>query len=269
MPTAPRAPTAPRCLNDVVRYPGLEWLSLRRDGQSCAYIAHRAGVSEEAVSRATKAYGPFPRPSKQLDRKTLSDDELSERQRRWVEQRRRGRTVTAIAAEEGVAHQYVSQATRDQGPYPSREAVEEWVDARRAGKTSRQIADERNVSQGLVTRETRPHGPFRGPGHPLPGGVMGVGSIAREVGLSPVTVLRWKRTGRLPQPDFVTAKGRPLWLPGTVAAWLEDAELLSTCEACGARCLSVSRHVAMAHRPGGRERAPGRPAAREQTIPSE
>ena len=203
-----------RCFIGDVKHPALEWLSLRRDGQSCAYIAHRAGVSEEAVSRATKVYGPFPRPSKQLDRTTQSDDELSERQRRWVEERRSGRSATVIAAQEGVAHQHVSQATRDHGPYPSQETVDEWVEARRAGKTSRQIADEHGVSPGLVTRTTRQFDPFRGPGHRLPEGAMLVGSIAREVGLSPVTVLRWRRTGRLPEPDFVTAKGRPLWLPG-------------------------------------------------------
>jgi len=61
-----------------------------------------------------------------------------------------------------------------------------------------------------------------------------------------VTVMRWRRKGKLPGPDFVTAKQRPLWLPGTIETWLETADL-ETCPTCGSRCMSVGRHAATTH----------------------
>ena len=54
-------------------HPALEWLSLRRDGESVALIAHRAGVSVAAVARATDPFGPFPRPSRQLGRVVVDE----------------------------------------------------------------------------------------------------------------------------------------------------------------------------------------------------
>lgn len=49
-----------------------------------------SGVSEASVIDATKGYGPFPRPSQQLGRTTVSDEQHRERVKAWVEQRRRG-----------------------------------------------------------------------------------------------------------------------------------------------------------------------------------
>jgi len=75
---------------------------------------------------------------------------------------------------------------------------------------------------------------------------MGITAVAARIGLKYLSVLRWRSNGRLPHPDFVTAKGRELWLAGTIEAWLETADL-ETCPDCGARCLSVARHATMAH----------------------
>ena len=78
----------------------LDWLARRHAGESAALVASRAGVSETTVIKATKTYGPFPRPSQQLGRTTVSDEDHSERVRVWIEQRRRGRTATEIAKED-------------------------------------------------------------------------------------------------------------------------------------------------------------------------
>ena len=226
----------------------LEWLSRRRDGESAAFIAHNAGVSEETVLRATKPYGAFPRPSRQLGRYQLSDEVLDERARRWVELRRRGRTTTSIAAAEGVAHQYVSQVTREHGPYPAPEIIQRWVEGREAGRTLAAIAEEAGVPIAMIRRETKPYGPFRLPIRRTPEGVETLGSIATRVGLNPVTILKWRDTGRLPEPDFVTASGRQVWLSSTIDRWLDDTDdEHEVCGLCGARCLSVSRHVGAVH----------------------
>ena len=71
----------------------LDWLARRHAGESAALIAWRAGVSEAAVLKATKAYGPFPRPSRQLGRTTVSDEHHRQRVQAWTDQRRRGRPV--------------------------------------------------------------------------------------------------------------------------------------------------------------------------------
>ena len=172
--------------------------------------------------RATKPYGPFPRPSLQLGRYQLSDDVLAERARRWVELRRHGHTATSIAATEGVAHQYVSRATRDHGPYPAPEVIQGWVEERRLGRTLSTIADKAGVPESTTRRETAPFGPFRAPGHPLPDGVEGVSTIAKRAGVSSATVMHWRDSGRLPDPDFITAAGRQLWLPSTIDQWLQE-----------------------------------------------
>lgn len=99
-------------------YPELEWLSLRRDGDSAALIAHRAGVSEAEVLRATRPYGPFPRPARQLGRIVASEDAVRSRTQRWVRLRQAGVRVAAIAEQEGVPHQLVSRETLPHGPFP-------------------------------------------------------------------------------------------------------------------------------------------------------
>jgi hypothetical protein len=44
-------------------------------------------------------------------------------------------------------------------------------------------------------------------------------------GVSEATGLRWVRTGRVPDPDFVVGESRPLWLTTTIVRWLEGADL--------------------------------------------
>jgi hypothetical protein len=111
-------------------YRALDWLARRHDGESIALIAHRAGVTPDTVNAATATYGPFPRPSQHLGRTVASDAALQERARAWVLQRRAGRTVTDIARDAGVAHQHVSRATIDHGPFPAPDVVTAWVEAR-------------------------------------------------------------------------------------------------------------------------------------------
>lgn len=91
----------------------LDWLARRHAGESVGLIAHRAGVSKSVVITATQAYGPFPRATQLLYRSRLTDAEVSQRTRRWVEARQHGQTSTAIAKAEGVSHQRVSQLTRE------------------------------------------------------------------------------------------------------------------------------------------------------------
>lgn len=229
------------------QYRALDWLTRRRAGESCALIGERAGVSADVVRRATRQYGPFPRASEQLGRSRLSVDVLSARERRWVKARRRGLLAADIARTEGVRHQSVSRATRDHGPFPAPEVVRSWADARRSGSTIGAIAQAAGVRVATVRSETSRHGPFRPPGPRLPTSVEGVESIARRVGVSPVTVGRWRDRGKLPNPDFTTARGRSLWLPRTIDAWLSHADL-GVCPDCGARCISVGQHRAQSHR---------------------
>lgn len=99
-------------------YPELEWLSRRRDGESAALIARRAGVTEAVVLRATNSYGPFPRPTRQLGRVVASEEAVERRTARWVSLRLEGARVSVIAAEEGVTHQIVSRTTLPYGPFP-------------------------------------------------------------------------------------------------------------------------------------------------------
>lgn len=72
-------------------------------------------------------------------------------------------------------------------------------------------------------------------------------AFAQRAGVSGPTVLRWNASGRLPEPDFVTARGRPLWLPATVDNWLDSSDVLLTCGVCGARCLSLAHHAKAVH----------------------
>lgn len=225
----------------------LDWLARRHAGESVGLIAHRAGVSKSVVITATRRYGPFPRPTQLLYRSRPTDADVNERTRRWVDARRRGRLVTDIAADDGVSHQIVSRATTDHGPFPAPEVVEEWVAARQLGRTLPAIADQYEVRVEVVRQRTKPHGPFHGPGGRLPEGVVGLNGIARMAGVSAPTLRRWQRTRRLPEPDFTTAKGRPIWLTGTAQSGLTAAPFLHECGVCGARCLSLGHHMAFVH----------------------
>jgi hypothetical protein len=226
----------------------LDWLARRHGGESAALIASRAGVSEVAVLNATKAYGPFPRPSHQLGRTTVSDEHHRQRVQAWIEQRRRGRTATEIAREYGVSHQIVSRSTLGHGPFPSEDTVAAWVTARRQRRSLHEIGQEYQVPPRRIGHRTAASGPFPPPvGKPrLPEGLLGIAAIADRVGLATPAVLRWRASGRLPPPDFVTARGRQLWHATTIERWLKDTDL-RTCPHCGARTRSVAKHTKARH----------------------
>lgn len=230
----------------------LAWLARRHDGESIALIAHRAGVTPDTVKAATATYGPFPRATAHLGRTIASDAALQQRARAWVHQRRAGRTVTDIARDAGVAHQHVSKATIDHGPFPAPDVVTAWVQARTDGRTIAAIAHEWTVRPATVRTATRPYGPFRTPGPRLPDGVVGVKGIATAAGVTSPTATRWVTNGVTPEPDFITARGRPLWLHQTVTRWLATTKTLATCPRCGARCLSVTHHAQTHPHPGSR-----------------
>ena len=229
-------------------HPALEWLSLRRDGDSVALIAHRAGVSVAAVARATDPFGPFPRPSRQLGRVVVDEAAVSARTKRWVRRRMDGVGVMDIATGEGVAHQVVSKATVPFGPYPrphrriDENTLEQWVHDRHAGIPAATIAKVAGVSAAKVRRVTQPHGPFPTFGHRLPQGVVGVSALAHLVGVSAPTITRWRSTGFLPQPDIVTRAGRALWHEATISSW-RQATPLSACPACGGVFKRLSAHT--------------------------
>ena len=230
------------------QHPALDWLARRHAGESAALIAWRAGVSESMVLTSTKAYGPFPRPSQQRGRTTVSDEQHRERVRVWVEDRRRGRTTSEIAKGYGVSHQIVSRATVGHGPFPSEDTVAAWVAARRQRRTLQGIGNEYQVPPSRIGHHTAGYGPFPSPVgmRRLPEGLLGVAAVAERVGLASPAVLRWRAAGRLPAPDFVTARGRELWLTTTIDRWLQEAGL-QTCPQCGARARSVTRHVKARH----------------------
>ena len=215
-----------------------------------ALIAHRAGVTPETIAHATKRYGPFPRPTQHLGRTLTSEAALDEQTRRWVQQRREGRMVTDIARDAGTSHQRVSLATIDYGPFPTPTVVTAWVHARRSGRTVAAIAQEWTVRPATVRNATRPHGPYSPPGPRLPDGVLGVSGIATLAGVTSPTATRWVTHGVVPDPDFVTALGRPLWLQHTVTQWLATTDTLATCPDCGARCISVGHHRHTGRGPG-------------------
>lgn len=162
----------------------------------------------------------------------------------------KGLLVREIADRDGVSHQYVSRMTVEHGPYPAAEAVQEWVELRRAGHSVAAIAEEHGVRESVARQATRPFGPFGTRGPRLPSGLVGVTTLAQRVGMGHPSVLRWVRTGRTPPPDFVTARGRVLWLDCTITAWL-DSGPLQECPRCGARCVSLGQHQARAHSRSG------------------
>lgn len=229
-------------------YLALDWLARRHAGESAALIAHHAGVTPAAVQAATRDFGPFPRPTQRRGARPIaSEDQVRERVRRWIELRRRGHTTTTIARSEGTSHQMVSRATRDHGPFPAPDVVRRWIAARREGRTLANIGEQFGVPPATIRRATAPSGPFPMPGPQLPDGVFGVATIARRVGVGTVSVLRWRDRGRLPAPDFVTSRGRSLWLPATIERWLATSEDLVTCPACGAQCVSLRHHELAKH----------------------
>ncbi len=221
-------------------HPELDWLARRRAGESVALIAQRAGVSEWAVSKATGRFGPFPQPDQQLGRTYLASVLLEERRARWVSDRRRGVRVREIAVRDQVSHQSVTRATRGWGPFPAREAVEAWVEARHQKRSIAAIAEEFGILTSVVKRLTHPYGPFPRPASTSVEGVETIESISRRIGLSD-SVVRTKRH-LLPEPDWVTAKGRPVWLPSTIDKWLAAAPP-EHCETCGASPPSECRHT--------------------------
>lgn len=227
------------------QYPALEWLSLRRDGESPALIANRAGVPVAAVKRATDPYGPFPRPTRQLGRVITSGSAVSGRTTRWVQLRRDGMRVRDIAVQEGVAHQIVSKATLSHGPFPRphppQEMVELWVKDRRAGIPATIVAAAAGVSVDVIRRGTRPHGPFLSGGNRIPPGLVGVSGAALHVGVSHPTVLRWIAIGFMPPADIITGTGRLLWHKSTLTTWLETAPLRE-CPTCGANLKRPTAH---------------------------
>ena len=166
------------------QHPALDWLARRHAGESAALIAWRAGVSESMVLTATKAYGPFPRPSQQRGRTTVSDEQHRERVRVWVEDRRRGRTTSEIAKGHGVSHQIVSRATVGHGPFPSEDTVAAWVAARRQRRTLQEIGNEYQVPPSRIGHHTAAYGPFPSPVgmRRLPEGLLGVAAVAERVG---------------------------------------------------------------------------------------
>lgn len=158
--------------------------------------------------------------------------------------------MAELSAREGVRHQIVSKATVEHGPFPSVEVIEAWAEARRAGQTLESVARTAGVRSGVVRVATRPYGPFRASqGAKTPQGLETVETIAKRAKVAPVTALQWRKAGRLPLPDFITARGRYVWLPATIDRWFDSDEgPPHTCDKCGARCWSVSRHAGHVHR---------------------
>ena len=240
------------------QYPALEWLSLRHDGDSPALIAHRAGVPVTAVIRVTDPYGPFPRPTRQLGRVIAPEDVVDRRVARWVQLRRDGMRVTAIAEQEGVFHQVVSKSTLPYGPFPRphppHATTERWVAERRAGIPATVIAAVAGVSVDLVGRSTRPHGPFPAGGSRIPAGWVGASGAANLAGVSHPTILRWIDIGFTPPADVVTGTGRRLWRASTITTWLETAPL-HECPTCGAKLKRLTAHPSqgrcVSRRPAG------------------
>lgn len=227
-------------------YRGLEWLQRRSGGESAAEVAARAGVSEEAVRRATDDFGPFP---SDRGRPLRNGRALRARADRWVAMRRRGMSVAAIALADGVSHQTVSRFTIAEGPYPrplspatpTPQQVAEWVAARRAGATAAAVAAAAGVPRSRVDYATRRFGPFTPRIVRVPPGVLTHTRIAESLGVSYPTVREWDNRGYLPPPDFTLPDGRRLWLPGTIDRWLPTSGL-TVCPDCGARVRRVRMH---------------------------
>lgn len=202
-------------------YRALDWLTRRRDGESPALIAWRAGVTAATVRRATDPFGPFSRPSRQLGRQQLPDDELTERTQRWVARRSAGERVADIARSEGISHQVVSRTTLEHGPFPPKHVdtatQTEWAQLRRSGWTLNEIAQQAGVTPHRVATATAGHGPYPSVGRRLPPGLLGISEVARRRGIARNTAIKQIAQGLIPEPDFTTQAGRRLWLSSTIA----------------------------------------------------
>lgn len=223
----------------------LEWLQRRHAGESVALIARRDGVSTYRVRYATGRFGPFPTPTMRVDLSTVRD--TSRRNKGWVEQRRRGVPAKVIAAQAGVSHQYVSQVTGPFGPFPSRETVAQWVADRSSGVAPEVIAATFGAPVGVIERLTAPAGPFPSGRTASRGEVVGVCEAAREIGVSRSWLNHLREAGTFPDPDFVTAAGRHVWLRAKVLAWVREQPEHLTCPQCGRALLRLALHVRREH----------------------
>lgn len=161
----------------------LDWVARRRAGETARAIADRAGVPEEMVLVATDRLGArFDPPARQGTYSVLSVTLLKDRDRRWVEDRRRGVRVKDIAERDGVTHQSVTRATREWGPFPAQEHVNAWAAARSRGRTIRSIADEFAILPSVVQRLTASRGPFPRPSTGIPEGLETLQTIAASRG---------------------------------------------------------------------------------------
>ncbi|WP_156969624.1 helix-turn-helix transcriptional regulator [Knoellia subterranea] len=96
---------------------GQAWAQERREGAGTGAIARREGVTHQWVSRLTKPYGPFARPS------APQPDAIAA----WVKDRRAGRSAAWVAKYYGVPLQRVSDSTREFGPFRVRLKINGFV----------------------------------------------------------------------------------------------------------------------------------------------
>ncbi|MBT9257482.1 hypothetical protein KMZ32_16315 [Phycicoccus sp. MAQZ13P-2] len=226
-------------------HPELDWVARRRAGETARTIADRAGVPEEMGLVATERLsGPFDPPARQGTYSVLSVTLLQGRNRRWVEDRRRGVRVKDIAERDGVTHQSVTRATRAWGPFPAQECVDAWVEARSRGRTIRSIADEFAILPSVVQRLTSSRGPFPRPFTGIPEGLETLQSIAVRAGVTHRALRHWQHL--LPPADWVTHRGRQVWLSATIDRWFEGPTL-DYCDLCGARPVSLAIHRGQRH----------------------
>lgn len=97
---------------------------------------------------------------------------------------------------------------------------------------------------GVVRRLTASAGPFPNLRNGTPEGLETLQTIARRAGVSPRALRRWQHL--LPTPDWVTGRGRSVWMASTIDRWFEGAPL-AHCDLCGARPLSLAIHRGQRH----------------------
>ena len=120
----------------------------------------------------------------------------------------------------------------------------------------------------IIRRHTAPLGPFWAHGPRLPEGVLGVTAVAQRARVSGPTVIRWHRLGRLPEPDFVTARGPRFGCLPQSKTWLSTSDAFRPAEcaapaACRSRttlgrCRAFLAHPKRGCNGGGARRWPGR-----------
>ncbi len=229
--------------NAPMSHRALDWLQRRASGEPLVDIAAHAGVSVEAIRRATDPYGPFPRTPKGA---LVRDFRAT-----WIKLRQDGIAAAEIARRYGVSRQAVSRATQSHGPFPrpgtpTPESVAAWVDARRSGIPVTALAVAYSVSEYRIFSATRPHGPYPQPpppAHPPPDGTLDLTRLTELLGVSFPTVITWIDKGYLPPPGVTTRTGRRLWLESTITAWLPRSSLRQ-CLTCGTYTRQMTRHSA-------------------------